>query len=65
MTLRVLICNELPIVRDGLTTTLGSEPDIEVVGTTDSGIHAIMLTRSVRPDVVVTGLTLYGIPGSS
>ncbi|MEO7260444.1 MAG: response regulator transcription factor [Jatrophihabitantaceae bacterium] len=63
MSLRVLICHELPIVRDGLSTTLNAEDDIEVVGATDSGIHAILLARSVRPDVIVTGLTLYGIPG--
>jgi DNA-binding NarL/FixJ family response regulator len=63
MAVRILICNELPIVRDGLATTLNAESDVEVVGTTDSGIHAIMLCRTVRPDVVVTGLSLYGLSG--
>lgn len=63
MSLRILICHELPIVRDGLSTTLNAESDIEVVGATDSGIHAILLARTARPDVIVTGLTLYGISG--
>ncbi|KAA2261938.1 response regulator transcription factor [Solihabitans fulvus] len=63
MPLRVLVCDELPIVRDGLRTLLDAEPDIEVIDTTDSGIHAIMLARTHRPDVVVTGLSLHGIPG--
>ncbi len=63
MAVRVLICNELPIVRDGIATTLGAESDVEVVGSTDSGIHAIMLCRTVRPDVVVTGLSLHGLSG--
>src|SRR5690348_16254281 len=63
MPMRVLICNELPIVRDGLATTLNAESDVEVVGATDSGIPAIMLCRTVRPDVVVTGLSHYGLSG--
>lgn len=63
MSLRVVICHELPIVRDGLTTALNAEDDIEVVGATDSGIQAILWARSLQPEVIVTGLTLYGIPG--
>jgi DNA-binding NarL/FixJ family response regulator len=62
MSLRVVICHELPIVRSGLTTALNGD-DIEVVGTTDSGIQAVLWARTLQPDVIVTGLTLYGIPG--
>lgn len=61
--LRVLVCDELPIVRDGLRALLDTASDIEVVDTTDSGIHAIMLVRTLRPDVVVTGLELRGLSG--
>ncbi|MEH1167082.1 response regulator transcription factor [Micromonospora sp. CPCC 205539] len=61
MSIRVLVCDELPIVRDGLRTLLGSEPDVSVVDTSDSGNHAIMLARTHRVDVIVTGLKLRGI----
>ncbi|MEU5690222.1 response regulator transcription factor [Actinosynnema sp. NPDC020468] len=63
MVLRVLICDELPIIRDGLRTLLEEEPDIEVVDTTDSGFHALILARTRRPDVIVSGLVLKGIRG--
>jgi DNA-binding NarL/FixJ family response regulator len=63
MPLRVLICDELPIVRDGLQMMLDAEPDVEVVKTTESGIDAIMSVRSLRPDVVITGLALRGLAG--
>jgi len=63
MALRVLVCDELPIVRDGLRTLLDAESDIEVLDATDSGIHAIMLVRALHPDVVVTGLSLRGLSG--
>src|SRR5918999_762603 len=63
MPLRVLICQETLIVRDGLRSILEAEPDIDVVETTDSGFHAIMVIRSDRPDVVVVGIAPRGISG--
>ena len=58
MLVRVLICAELPVVREGLRTLLDSAADIDVVSTTGSGMEAIMLSRSLRPHVVVTDLRL-------
>lgn len=63
MVLRVLICDKFQVVRTGLRALLDSEPDIEVVDTTDSGLHAIILARTARPDVVVTGLELLSLNG--
>jgi DNA-binding NarL/FixJ family response regulator len=63
MVLRVLICDKLLVVRNGLRALLESEPDVEVVDTTDSGTHAIMLARMARPHVVVTGLELRELSG--
>jgi DNA-binding NarL/FixJ family response regulator len=63
MTIRVLICDELPIVRDGLRTLLDSVPDIDVIDTTDNGMEAMVLVRTERPEVVVTDLSLRTISG--
>ncbi len=63
MPVRVLICDELPVVRDGLRSLLDCAADIEVVRTTGNGMEAIVLSRSLRPDVVVTDLKLEGMPG--
>ncbi|MCW2934471.1 MAG: LuxR family transcriptional regulator [Actinomycetia bacterium] len=63
MTIRVLICDELPVVRDGLRTLLDAVPDIDVIGTTDNGMEAIILARTAQPDVVVTDLNLQTISG--
>lgn len=59
--LRVLICDELPVVRDGLRALLATEPDIEVIGTADSGGKALASIRAQRPDVAITGLALHGM----
>lgn len=63
MTIRVLICDELPVVGDGLRTLLDAVPDIDVIDTTDNGMEAIVLVRTERPDVVVTDLNLRTISG--
>ncbi|MFI7705177.1 response regulator [Nonomuraea sp. NPDC049480] len=61
--LRVIICDKYAISRFGLLTILASRPDVEVIETTDSGVHAIMLARKHHPEVVVTGLALGGLSG--
>jgi DNA-binding NarL/FixJ family response regulator len=63
MAIRVLICDEVPVVRHALRTLLDSATDIEVIETTGSGMDAIILTRRLRPDVVVTDLRLDGMSG--
>src|SRR5262249_35944470 len=63
MTIRVLICDELPVIRDGVRTLLDPVPDIDVIDTTDNGMEAIILVRTARPDVVVTDLNLRTISG--
>ncbi|GAB2891898.1 response regulator transcription factor [Streptomyces deserti] len=63
MTLRVLICDELPVVRDGLAGTLGGEPDIDVVGSTGDGVEALSLVRRFSPHVLVTDFQLARLSG--
>ncbi|MFE0704993.1 response regulator [Streptomyces sp. NPDC058872] len=63
MTIRVLVCDQLPVIADGLKTLLDAVPDIDVIGTTHNGMEAIVLVRTMRPDVVVTDLDLQTISG--
>lgn len=63
MTIRVLICDQLPVVADGLKTLLDAVPNIDVIGTTHNGMEAIIIVRNARPDVVVTDLDLQTISG--
>lgn len=63
MPTNVLVCDELPVVREGLRKVLMAEPDITVVGATDSGIEALIMIRRMRPDVVITDAGLSGMSG--
>ncbi|MQY12847.1 putative transcriptional regulatory protein NarL [Streptomyces sp. RB5] len=57
MSIKVLICDQLPLIRDGLRTALDACPDIDVVATTDSALQTVILSRTHHPDVVLIGLS--------
>jgi DNA-binding NarL/FixJ family response regulator len=58
MTMRVVICDDQAIVRDGLTMLLKLEPDIEVVGTTEDGAAAVEMVAKEKPDLVLMDLKM-------
>ncbi len=51
MSIRVLIADDQPIVRSGLTMLLDAQPGIEVVGAAADGREAVRLAGRLRPDV--------------
>lgn len=51
MTIKVLIADDQPIVRSGLTMLLDAQPEIEVVGAAADGREAVRLAQELRPDV--------------
>ncbi|MEU8203829.1 response regulator transcription factor [Streptosporangium sp. NPDC049046] len=65
MTVRVLIADDHPLVRDGIRAVLGTQDDLEVVGEAVSGTDAVRLARDLRPDVTLMDLQLPGIDGAT
>ena len=50
---RVMIVDDHPIMRDGLSDALDSEEDFEVVGQAADGAEAVTSAQSLQPDVIV------------
>jgi NarL family two-component system response regulator LiaR len=60
---RVLICDDQAIVREGLRTILGTVPDIEIAGVAGDGAEALELVARTRPDLVLMDLKMPGMDG--
>ena len=61
--IRVLICDDHPIVRDGLRLLLDAVDDIEVVDTASDGEQGIQAAARLRPDVVLMDLAMPTVDG--
>jgi DNA-binding NarL/FixJ family response regulator len=62
-TIRVLIADDHPVVRDGLRGMLDVEPDLEVVGEAGDGAEVLALVDSLAPDVILMDLRMPGVGG--
>lgn len=61
--MRVVIAEDMPIVRAGLRLLLESADDMEVVGEASTGSEVLDLIPRVRPDVVLMDITMPEMDG--
>lgn len=59
----VLIVDDQPLVRAGITMLLSGEADLEVVGEAESGHGALTLARDLCPEVVLMDVRMPGMDG--
>jgi len=60
---RVVLVDDHALMRQGIRTILGSQPDIDVVGEASSGEEALDVVRMTQPDVVCMDVEMPGIGG--
>jgi DNA-binding NarL/FixJ family response regulator len=63
MSIRILLADDHPVVRDGLAAMLGTQPDFEVVGEAGTGAAAVAEAARLRPDVVLMDLEMPVLDG--
>ena len=60
---RLLVVDDHPVVRQGLRTFLETRPDFEVVGEAGDGETAVAEAARLRPDVILMDLVMPGVGG--
>ncbi|UFS69420.1 chemotaxis-specific protein-glutamate methyltransferase CheB [Geomonas sp. RF6] len=60
---KVLVVDDSPVAQALLVHVLGSDPEIEVIGTARNGTEAIAVLEKKRPDVVTMDLHMHGMDG--
>ena len=61
--IRVVIADDHPVVREGLSALLGSIPSIDVAGVANDGEQAVRAAVTLRPDVMVMDIQMPGLSG--
>ena len=62
-TIRILIADDHPVVREGLAGMLAGQSDFEVVGLAEDGEAGVRLHHELSPDVTLMDLQMPGLDG--
>ena len=62
-TIKVLLVDDHPMVRDGIMSCLAFYDDVEVIGTANNGSEAITQLRSLTPDVIMMDISMPDLNG--
>jgi len=61
--MKIIICDDQAVIRDGLEMLLILEKDIQVIGSAPDGAEAIELAAQKQPDLILMDLTMPGTNG--
>jgi len=63
VTIRVLLCDDQALVRNGFRMILNAQEEIDVVGEAGDGTEAVELTKRLLPHVVLMDVRMPGMNG--
>lgn len=62
-TLRLVVADDNPVVRAGMTNLLGTVPGLDVVGSAADGREALAMVQSLRPDLALLDVRMPELDG--
>ena len=63
MPIRIVLCDDHQIIREGLRSLLEKQPDMSVVGEALNGLGAIKLVAEKKPDIVILDIAMPEMNG--
>jgi two-component system, NarL family, response regulator LiaR len=63
VTIRIVLADDHPIVREGLRAVLETQPDFEVIAEAASGDEALRLALTLQPDILLLDLEMPILDG--
>lgn len=61
--MKILLCDDQAVIRDGMEMLLQLEKDFEVVGAAQDGYEAVELADKKKPDLILMDLKMPGMNG--
>ncbi len=61
--IRILIVDDHAVVREGLRALIEAKPDMELVGESEDGVEAVLMARTLKPDVILLDLLMPRMDG--
>jgi len=61
--MKILLCDDQAVIRDGLEMLLSLEQDFQIVATAQDGAEAVELAAQKQPDLVLMDLKMPGVNG--
>ncbi len=61
--IKILVTDDHPMLREGLVAVLGTEPDFDVIGEAADGSEVLHLAQKLEPDVILLDLEMPEVDG--
>ncbi len=61
--IQIVVVDDHPVLRDGLSAVLSTQPDFRVIGEAENGVAAVEIIVELRPDVVMLDLEMPEMDG--
>ena len=63
MSVRIVLADDHPIVRNGVRACLGKDREMEIIAEARDGLDAVRVARQQRPDLVLMDVSMPGLNG--